>query len=343
MRKSRKMKVQSICAALCASVLVIGAVPGHASLLGGYLFDGTADTANPSTIAELGGNTGRDLSVGSSADYNADTPFSYAGNTSFDVTQSIQNRGANDGMTDYELDHQNQAWSVSMWIKGNVQGGYAQIVGQRKASTGNGWYVGVNSGGEAFVFTQGLTAAQARGVSGESNLFDSQWHHIVVVNDPASDLDGNGDGEILLYVDNSAPLSHKKVITESPPDYGNSVFCVGTGRDLSAGTYNQFSGRVDEVAVFNHALTAQEVDFYFNNSLGSSIEISFNMVGVTNAAIFEFESFLGLTYRLDRATTLGPPDDFSPTGSFLKGNGSTMTLADPSGPSSSHIYRIVIP
>jgi len=49
------------------------------------------------------------------------------------------------------------------------------------------------------------------------------------------------------------------------------------------------------------------------------------------------------SYRLDRATTLGPPDDFSPTGSFLKGNGSTMTLADPSGPSSSHIYRIVIP
>jgi len=268
MRKSRKMKVQSICAALCASVLVIGAVPGHASLLGGYLFDGTADTANPSTIAELGGNTGRDLSVGSSADYNADTPFSYAGNTSFDVTQSIQNRGANDGMTDYELDHQNQAWSVSMWIKGNVQGGYAQIVGQRKASTGNGWYVGLTSGGAATVFTQGQTSGQARGSNDTTNLFDGQWHHIVGVNDPASDLDGNGDGEILLYVDNGAPLTHKKVITESPPDYGNSQFAIGTGRD-GGGNYNAFNGLVDEVGIFNHALTAQEVDHWYNNSLNT--------------------------------------------------------------------------
>lgn len=322
---------------------VMQPISAGAGRIAAYLFDGTPGTQNPSMVEDAGGDALLDLSIGSSAEYNVDSPFSGETDTSLDVSGGLNERAENISTDTYKFDHQNQAWSITMWVKGVVQGGYAQIVGQRKASTGNGWYAGVNSSGEAFVFTQGLTAAQARGVSGGSNLFDSQWHHIVVVNDPASDLDGNGDGEILLYVDNSAPLTHKKVITESPPDYGNSVFCVGTGRDLSTGTYNQFSGRVDEVAVFSHALTAQEVDFYFNNSLGSTIEISFNTVAVTNAAIFEFESFLGLTYRLDRATTLGPPDDFSPTGSFLEGNGSTMTLADPSGPSSSHIYRIVIP
>ncbi len=268
MQKSRETNVKAFSASICASALLLSAVPGQASLLGGYVFDGTDGTQNPSTVAELGGNTGRDLPMGSSSDYNADTPFSYAGNTSFDVTQSIQNRAANDGMTDYEFDHKNQAWSVSMWIKGNVKGGYAQIVGQRKASTGNGWYVGLTSGGAATVFTQGLTSGQARGVSGSTDLFDGQWHHIVGVNDPASDLDGNGDGEILLYVDNGAPLTHKKVITEAPPDYGNSQFAIGTGRD-GGGNYNAYNGLVDDVGIFNHALTAQEVDHWFNNSLNT--------------------------------------------------------------------------
>jgi len=268
MQKGRRTSVQIFGASICASALLFGAAPGQASLFGGYLFDGIADTANPSTIAEVGGNTGRDLSIGSSADYNADTPFAYAGNTSFDVTQSIQNRAANDGMNDYEFDSNNQAWSVSMWIKGNVQGGFTQIVGQRRQSPGNGWYVGLTSGGAATVFTQGQTAGQARGVSDTTNLFDGQWHHIVAVNDPASDLDGNGDGEILLYVDNGAPLNHKKVITETPPVYDTSEFAIGTGRD-GGGNYNAYDGLVDEVGIWDHALTAQEVDQWYNNSLST--------------------------------------------------------------------------
>jgi hypothetical protein len=315
----------------------------RAGRIAAYLFDGTPGTGSPNTVAEVGGDTSLDLVIGSTAEYNVDSPFSGAGDTSLDVSGGLNERAENVATDVYEFDHQNQAWSVSMWIKGSVDSGaFTQIVGQRKQSTGNGWYVGLTSGGVATVFTQGQTPGQARGVSDTTYLFDGQWHYIVAVNDPASDLDGNGDGEILLYIDNGAPLNHKKVITESPPDYGNSVFSVGTGRDLG-GTYNQFSGRVDEVGVFDHALTAQEVDFYFNNSVGAPIEVSYNTVAVTDAAIFEFESLLGFTYRLDRGTTLGPPDDFLPTGSFLEGNGSTMILADPSGPPTQHFYRIVIP
>ena len=269
MQKKSDVRTQCMGAVICAAALVMTAAPVRASRLGGYLFDGTADTAIPSTIAELGGNTGRDLSIGSSADYNADTPFTYAGNTSFDVTNSIQNRAANDGMNDYEFDSNNQAWSVSMWIKGNENSGTVQqIVGQRKQNPGNGWYVGLTGSGFATVFTQGQTSGQARGVTDTTDLFDGNWHHIVAVNDPDSDLDLLGDGEILLYVDNGSPLNHKKVITESPTLYDTSEFAVGTGRD-GGGNYNAYNGFVDEVGIFDHALTAQEVDQWYNNSLNT--------------------------------------------------------------------------
>ena len=266
MKKYSMTHNQSVRALICISMFLIAAAPGQATLVGGYLFDGIADTATPATVAELQGNTGQDLSLGSSADYNADTPpFPYAGNTSFDVTQGIHNRAANDTVTAYDFNG-NQPFSISMWIKGNTKGSYQQIVGKRKQSTGNGYYLGVDPSGFATFFHQGQTVSQGRGVTGDTDLFDGAWHFIAVVSDPNADA----DGQMRLYVDGSSNLyTHHKVQSESPTDFGNASFSVGAGRDLGAGQYNPYDGLVDEVGLWDHALTTEEVDHWFTTSLST--------------------------------------------------------------------------
>ena len=325
---------------LARVILAAGMLPlsANAGRIGAYLFDGTQGTQDPTTVADVGGDASLSLTLGSSALYDADTPFGGVGDTSLDVSGGPNERAANDTVTAYDFNG-NQPFSISMWIKGTVKGSYQHIVGKRKQSTGNGYYLGLDPSGFATFFHQGQTVPQGRGVTGDTDLADGGWHFIAVVSDPAFDA----DGQMRLYVDGSSNLyTHHKVQSESPTDFGNAAFCVGAGRDTGVGQFNAFSGRIDEVALFDHALTTEEVDFYFNNSVGTPIEVEFDAVDVTDARVFEFQSLLGLTYRLDKATTLGPPDDFMSTGGFLEGDGNLMLMYDPTGFSTQDFYRIVI-
>jgi len=340
MRMSMSNRAGRLVPVLCSVMLLAALHPtsaGAGRRVAAYLFDGTPGTQTPNTVPDVGGDTSLDLAIGSSAQYNVDSPFSGAGDTSLDVAGGIQERAAND-VTDAFKFSNSVPWSVVAWFKTSVSGGTRQIVSQRRASTGNGWSLSLGSNDKPFMFVQGQTAPQARSTGGDTTLIDGQWHMLVGIHDP----DFDADGAIQLYVDGSANVfTSSKSQTESI-DYTTAKFSVGTGRD-GGGNYNPFSGVIDDVGVFDHALTAQEVDFYFLNSVGTPVEVAFTTVDVTDAAVFEFQSLLGLTYRFDRATTLGPPDDFTDTGLFLQGDGNTMIMVDPAGPSSSYIYRIVIP
>ena len=250
----------------------------HGARIGGYLFDGTAGTGTPNTVAELGGDIALDLFLGGPATYNADTPFAYAGNTSLDVSENVVNpsnpnaRANNDDVTAFEFQN-TDTWTVSLWLKTTFGGAFQQVVGQRQQVSGNGWYVGVGGNGlavpnAAFFFTQGQMQPDGRGAEGTTALNDGQWHHIVAVHDPDSDLDGLGDGEMFLYVDGQLEGQAKKTQT-MPIDYGDddttdAEFSIGTGRWCCH--YNPFTGLVDEVAIFDHAFTQEEVTSAFENS-----------------------------------------------------------------------------
>ena len=280
------MKIQrrgvSITSGRLALVTIIAlcsfSTESYGARLAGYLFDGQAGTASPGTITDVGGDSTVDLTIGSCSTYNADTPFSYAGNTSFDVSCGVNARAENMVTEAFEFEN-TDAFSVSLWMNTTQGDAFQQIVGQRQNNTGNGWYLGLARGptsvpvdASAFFFTQGQSSPDGRGANDETAnaaLNDGQWHHIVGVHDPASDLDGLGDGEIFLYVDGALVASHKKTQTESI-DYTSfdPFFNVGTGRD-GGGTFSQFGGLVDEVAIFDSALGQSEVDDLFNNSLNA--------------------------------------------------------------------------
>ncbi len=322
-----------ICVSLCLTALVAFA-PGsvRAERIAGYLFDGTPGTQSPNMVEDVGGDTNATLSIGSSAQYNPSAPFGGTNDTSLDVSGGINERASNVD-TDVAKFSNNVPWSVTVWINNSTPGGYRQIVSQRTDNTGNGWYLGLDSSSRPFFFTQGQTQSDGRGASSSTPLEDGQWHMMTAVHDPNADA----DGEIRLYVDGSGSVfTHHKTQT-NPIDYGTAVFAVGLGLD-TGGSYNRFAGLVDEVALFDHALTADEVDFYFGNSVSNLIEVSFSTIDVADTSGFEFQSVSGSVYRLDKATP--PSTNFTSTGGFLEGNGDMMLMFDPTGFSTQDVYKI---
>ena len=252
---------------LALTCLLVIASAASAGLVGGYVFDGIPTVEEPwqgvpSTVVDIGGDASLNLTLGSEAIYTADTPFTYTGNTSLDVA-TINDRAYNATTTAYDFDLKNDAFSVSVWIKYSGDHGYQQVVSNRD-NPGQGWFVGLGSDEKAFFWI--ASGADEIGASGGALLNDGAWHHIVAISDPNYDAVPGELGQLLLYVDGGFVDDYKRTTTGTPTNYGGAVFSVGNGLD-GGGGYNAYAGLVDEVAIFNHALTGAEITALYSGTI----------------------------------------------------------------------------
>lgn len=147
-----------------------------------------------------------------------------------------------------------EAMSVSVWINGTgdppVDGAVpgvccGTIVAQRDA---NGWalrYDGRNAGSEIEFITQPGWAGD--GGFGLAAFAKGEWHHIVGV------VDGN---KKFLYADG-------KLAKEE--NFGGPMQTAGTETEIgSANADGGFIGIIDEVVIYNRAVTENEVEQLFN-------------------------------------------------------------------------------
>lgn len=85
----------------------------------------------------------------------------------------------------------------------------------------------------------------------EVNITDGQWHHAV----------GTYDGEDLeLYVDGQIARKGKKEIGSITIDWTNAAHCLGKRAERVGQTW-YWKGKMDEVMIFNRALSSQEVGY----------------------------------------------------------------------------------
>jgi len=68
--------------------------------------------------------------------------------------------------------------------------------------------------------------------------------------------------------------------------------------------------------------------------------LEFTSTEIRGETFIRFQSQAGKTYRLERATTLSPPN-WADTGCFMEGDGSLVDAFDPAGYSAANSYRIV--
>jgi len=142
--------------------------------------------------------------------------------------------------TPFILDPAKGALSAFAWIKGGLSG---QVIISQMGDFGGTW-LGVDPSGKLMTGFSGMYFGD---LVSESVVTDGQWHHIGFV----YDID---TFHRQLYVDGVSVTEDATVVSGMPSDGG---LYIGASKDLEAGTF--FSGMIDDVRIYNQALSAEEI------------------------------------------------------------------------------------
>jgi len=161
---------------------------------------------------------------------------------------ALQLDGINDyGISDFVLDPANGPFSVFAWVKDGAAG---QVIIDQFDGTGSGemWLGTEELLGKLMTGLVPPPAGRfvAQPLVSESVITDGQWHHIGFV----------WDGSYrFLYVDGTEVA--KDTAAQNPLKSADGGLYIGAGKALDAATF--FSGRIDDVRVYNLALSAEEI------------------------------------------------------------------------------------
>jgi hypothetical protein len=256
----------------CTSLVLLcfsGLLPSHAAL-----------TDNLVAYWDFEGNLNNNAAASGGTAYNGTTPATTAGNTATITgtprsgTGALNVDGAGDYMYSSSIVDVNQPWSVSAWYRADLAPstarfmvfesrpatipssvGYAMSFGLREGTPGT------NTNHQTFA-----DVTPTADVSADRQIADTStaliWHHVILVFTPAT---VSVPGTLVTYIDGA--------LTSSLTIPAGSTLVPATGFNI--GTYRSandrwFDGSIDEVAMWNRALSAGEVTTAYQ--LGSNGE-----------------------------------------------------------------------
>jgi len=208
---------------------------------GGSTLNGTLTTmASPATATSGWTNSGK-----------------FAKALNFDGTSDYVNAGSSSNL------NLAGATTISAWVKSAVTTGstYEDVVARGGVFTNNTAYafgIRLQGSNDSRVYFYWRNGATLYGTEKSSTVIaNQQWHHIVGVRDDLYNLSLYLDGVLLgTDVSNSVAV-----------DGGQSTY-IGWGTEVDSGE-GPFNGSIDEVKIYNGALTAAEVKIDYNR--GASI------------------------------------------------------------------------
>jgi hypothetical protein len=161
-----------------------------------------------------------------------------------------------------EFDWQsNSSFSIEFWMKTSTLSNMV-CVGRNRLDFANAanWFVGTDASGHA-VFELQDNGAHIATLTGVKNVADGLWHHVVAVRDGS--LDKN-----VLFVDgtqedNQAMSYLNSFIADNPTEINVGYF----HRAVVGDPEYHFIGSLDEIAIYNRAVTAAEAVSYYNGGL----------------------------------------------------------------------------
>ena len=109
-----------------------------------------------------------------------------------------------------------------------------------------------------------------RGVLGSTPITDlNKWYHLVMTYDGSVDTN-NGLDRVKIYVDGAAESTSLNLSSGTLGDILNGTAHLGIGKNLTSsgtncGSTYYFHGIIDEVCIYNKALTAEEISDLYNN------------------------------------------------------------------------------
>jgi hypothetical protein len=162
-----------------------------------------------------------------------------------------------DGLNDYincsgRATNVQNNWAISAWIKPGLSQGPTLAVYNGNDGAGYGFGVGDGAGGSGSVLT-GLFGNVAWLNSGYTFASATTWYHVVMM---------RSGGTTYFYV-NGAQTSGTSASTPNAP---NDRLTIGSELDSSNNPYRYFKGTVDEVRIYNRALSVAEIqELYYSD------------------------------------------------------------------------------
>jgi len=206
-----------------------------------------------------------DFSGVDGGEYNYAPSFTATGTNYFDVTSTNSLRISE--------------FSVASWFKTSTNFGSEAFInkggtGSDSAGQNQNYQISMNSGEQIKVGFETSTGADFF-VNSPSTYNDNQWHYTVVTYDGTT---------IRLYIDN-IQVATKSTGGASPETSGTKPVRVAANSRVTPPTSNFFTGNVDEVRIWNRALSSSEVTNAFSgtfNTAGQVLHLPFS----TNTDIF---------------------------------------------------------
>lgn len=171
--------------------------------------------------------------------------------------------------------------TISAWVKVRTFKSYAAIITKSVTSSPfGGWQLNTNADtGNKFDFAANISGSW-RGIvsdgSGSQNYSTNTWYHVV----------GTYDGTTLRKYVNAAPDGTASF--SGTIQYQDSAASAFIGKN-PFGTF--FDGTVDDVRIYNRALSAQEVKLLYNAS--SSFHTTFSPVNSISSGLVGYWTFDG--------------------------------------------------
>ncbi len=199
----------------------------------------------------------------------------------------------------------NATFSVEAWVNGGTQSGDSGIVTKGTGSGGEQFNMDCGGGSHAFRFFVRDSTGSAH-LATTSVVPNSKWHHLVGVCDEAN-------GAVILYVDGTNAA--QGTITAGSGLYQSAnPMTIGARQSGTAAYDFQFTGYIEDVAVYNSALNATQVRTHYQTA--------------TNRP----PTFLTNPFTVAPATAGAPYFGYIATNA-VDPNGDAVTLAKLSGPS----------
>ncbi|OHB52253.1 MAG: hypothetical protein A2Y10_06190 [Planctomycetes bacterium GWF2_41_51] len=195
--------------------------------------------------------------------------------------------------------------SVSCWVRTTAGGSWLGYINKYGGSTG--WVLRMNSSSKTPCFTtRGTGIDNENGSQGVVNVADGQWHHIV------GTFDGN---EKKIYVDGffrATDVLENNLIapTSSPLSIGAARLVFSNG---SYTVSNGFIGAIDEVRLYNYALSPLEVGQLFATTANENICIVYPEGDLNKDCKVDFEDFAKVSQNINKSNLIYPTVPDVPT------------------------------
>ncbi|MCA9059906.1 MAG: LamG domain-containing protein, partial [Planctomycetaceae bacterium] len=159
-----------------------------------------------------------------------------------------------------QFDFVEQQFSVDLWFRTSKTGALQHLISKGNGS-GYQWGVRVNSANKLVAGFWDVTGNNVYAVESGSSVSDGQWHHVAVVMDTRV-----ASESVLLYLDGiqQTNITNNSATRNYTGDAGASVMIGGRADGVG-----YFDGLIDDVAVYNRALTVDEMLASYRSAGGS--------------------------------------------------------------------------